>query len=72
MDEQQLAAIRQANASNGGKESEDDGKRESEEQMRRDLLATVLDSPARERRETTPISLCLALTIFSQLRELRL
>lgn len=30
--------------------AEDDAKRAAEEQMRRDLLATVLDSAARERR----------------------
>ncbi|KAF9821593.1 hypothetical protein IEO21_00439 [Rhodonia placenta] len=33
----------------GGESGEDDGKRAAEEQMRRDLLATVLDSAARER-----------------------
>jgi DNA-binding TFAR19-related protein (PDSD5 family) len=55
MDEQELAAIRQVNASSGGDDgqgAQDDGKREAEEQMRRDLLATVLDSAARERRKS--------------------
>ncbi|KZT67801.1 hypothetical protein DAEQUDRAFT_654296, partial [Daedalea quercina L-15889] len=32
-----------------GEAGEDDGKRAAEEQMRRDLLATVLDNAARER-----------------------
>lgn len=49
MDDQQLAAIR--NASSGG-EGQDEGKKQAEEQMRRDLLATILDSAARERRES--------------------
>jgi DNA-binding TFAR19-related protein (PDSD5 family) len=54
MDDQQLAALKQMNAPGAGGEgqgAQDDGKREAEEQMRRDLLATVLDSAARERRE---------------------
>lgn len=41
----------------GGGENEDDGKqRVAEEQMRRDLLATVLEAPARERRECRGIT----------------
>ncbi|KAF8590469.1 hypothetical protein K439DRAFT_1403538 [Ramaria rubella] len=49
MDDEQLAAIR--NGSQGSREQsgEDTAKRDAEEQMRRDLLATVLDSAARER-----------------------
>ena len=70
MDDQELAAIRAARlnqlrqnaATEGGQNaspsSEDaeavQTKRSAEEQMRRDLLATVLDSAARERRELTP------------------
>jgi DNA-binding TFAR19-related protein (PDSD5 family) len=35
-------------------EGGDDGNRQSEDQMKRDLLATVLDSGARERRKQNP------------------
>lgn len=56
MEDPELAAIRaarknqlQQNASRDGEGGEDDGKRAAEEQMRRDLLATVLDTAARER-----------------------
>ncbi|KIJ44195.1 hypothetical protein M422DRAFT_67506 [Sphaerobolus stellatus SS14] len=45
MDEQQLAALPE-----GARPSpQDNAKRDAEEQMRRDLLATVLDPGARER-----------------------
>lgn len=59
MEDPELAAIRaarmnqlkqQAPAAGAPAGGEDDGKRVAEEQMRRDLLATVLDSAARERR----------------------
>lgn len=65
MDDQELAAIRAARlnqlrqdssgageqvTSGNGDSAEDVAKRASEEQMRRELLATVLDSAARERR----------------------
>ncbi|KAI0806932.1 DNA-binding TFAR19-related protein [Fomes fomentarius] len=54
MADPELAAIRAARANQlqqqGGPQSEDDnGKKAAEEQMRRDLLATILDSAARER-----------------------
>jgi len=56
MADPELAAIRaarmnqlQQNAGGGGEGGEDEGKRAAEEQMRRDLLATVLDNSARER-----------------------
>ncbi|KAK7689072.1 hypothetical protein QCA50_007763 [Cerrena zonata] len=58
MEDPELAAIRaarmnqlkqQAPAAGAPAGGEDDGKRVAEEQMRRDLLATVLDSAARER-----------------------
>ncbi|PCH38441.1 DNA-binding TFAR19-related protein [Wolfiporia cocos MD-104 SS10] len=56
MGDPELAAIRaarmnqlQQDASRGAEGGDDDGKRAAEEQMRRDLLATVLDSAARER-----------------------
>lgn len=58
MEDPELAAIRaarmnqlkqQAPAAGASAAGEDD-KRAAEEQMRRDLLATVLDSGARERR----------------------
>ncbi|KAI0928007.1 hypothetical protein AcW1_005390 [Taiwanofungus camphoratus] len=57
MEDPELAAIRaarmsqlQQNGSRGGGDGgEDESKRAAEEQMRRDLLATVLDSAARER-----------------------
>ena len=42
-----------AGAGAGG-DPDADAKRAAEEQMRRDLLATVLDSKARERRELFP------------------
>ena len=58
MADPELAAIRaarmsqlQQNAGAGGEGGEDEGKRAAEEQMRRDLLATVLDHAARERRK---------------------
>lgn len=67
MEDQELAAIRAArlnqlrqNASSGGgptpsaNEGEDDTKRAAEEQMRRDMLATVLGPAARERRTHSP------------------
>ncbi|KAH9923920.1 DNA-binding TFAR19-related protein [Epithele typhae] len=58
MEDPELAAIRasrmgqlqQQGGGAGGAKGEDDGaKQQAEEQMRRDLLATVLDSAARER-----------------------
>ncbi|KDQ59590.1 hypothetical protein JAAARDRAFT_175026 [Jaapia argillacea MUCL 33604] len=59
MEDPELAAIRAARlgqlqqAGNGGAggqgSGEDEGKKAAEEQMRRDLLATVLDHAARER-----------------------
>ncbi|KAL6307962.1 DNA-binding TFAR19-related protein, partial [Sparassis latifolia] len=58
MEDPELAAIRAARMSQlqqqnagrgGGQGGEDEGKRVAEEQMRRDLLATVLDHAARER-----------------------
>jgi hypothetical protein len=58
MEDPELAAIRAARMGQGaqgggGQPSGDDqAKREAEEQMRRDLLATVLDPAARERRES--------------------
>ncbi|THH21103.1 hypothetical protein EW146_g401 [Bondarzewia mesenterica] len=42
----QLQASAPAGASNGGEEAE---KKQNEEQMRRDLLSTVLEPAARER-----------------------
>lgn len=58
MADPELAAIRaarmnqlQQNTGAGGQGAEDEGKRVAEEQMRRDLLATVLDHAARERCE---------------------
>lgn len=63
MEDPELAAIRaarmnqlqqQAAPAGAPAGGEDDKKRAGEEQMRRDLLATVLDSGARERR----MSLC--------------
>lgn len=66
MEDPELAAIRaarmnqlQQSTPRGGESGEDDGKRAAEEQMRRDLLATVLDSAARER--CTPIPTCSSL-----------
>ncbi len=61
MEDPELAAIRAARMGQGaqgggGQPSGDDqAKREAEEQMRRDLLATVLDPAARERRESPPL-----------------
>ncbi|KAI0648285.1 DNA-binding TFAR19-related protein [Trametes meyenii] len=55
MEDPELAAIRaarmgQASQGSGGAPSgEDQAKRDAEEQMRRDLLATILDAAARER-----------------------
>ncbi|KAH9842549.1 DNA-binding TFAR19-related protein [Rhodofomes roseus] len=56
MADPELAAIRaarmnqlQQNAGAGGEGGEEEAKRVAEEQMRRDLLATVLDNAARER-----------------------
>lgn len=61
MEDPELAAIRAARmaqlqqnaprgAVGGDGAGEEDNRRDTEEQMRRDLLATVLDSGARERR----------------------
>ena len=58
MEDPELAAIRAARMnqlkqqapSGGAPAGGEDDKRAAEEQMRRDLLATVLDSGARERR----------------------
>ena len=44
----------------GGDGDADSAKREAEEQMRRDLLATVLDQKARERR------MCLKIPVSSE------
>ncbi|KAI0781357.1 DNA-binding TFAR19-related protein [Trametes elegans] len=53
MEDPELAAIRAARAGQapqgGAPSGEDQTKREAEEQMRRDLLATILDNGARER-----------------------
>ena len=56
MEDPELAAIRaarmsqlQQSAPQGGNAAEEESKRNTEEQMRRDILATVLDSGARER-----------------------
>lgn len=57
MEDPELAAIRAARMSQlqqqgpaqGGGSGEEEAKRTAEEQMRRDVLATVLDSAARER-----------------------
>ncbi|KAI0637405.1 DNA-binding TFAR19-related protein [Trametes polyzona] len=55
MEDPELAAIRAARMGQGAQggggapSGEDQAKREVEEQMRRDLLATVLDNAARER-----------------------
>ncbi|TFK46001.1 DNA-binding TFAR19-related protein [Heliocybe sulcata] len=55
MEDPELAAIRAARMNQmqqpnaPGEGGEDEGKKAAEEQMRRDLLATVLDSGARER-----------------------
>lgn len=64
MADPELAAIRaarmsqlQQNAGAGGESGEDEGKRAAEEQMRRDLLATVLDHAARERCEQSRVFL---------------
>lgn len=59
MADAELAALRaarlhqlEANAPAGASEgAEEEGKRQSEEQMRRDLLSTVLEPTARERRK---------------------
>ena len=53
MEDQELAAIRAARQQQGGAQGGEDesGKQAAEEQMRRDLLATILDSAARERCE---------------------
>lgn len=57
MEDPELAAIRAARMNQlqqqGGSAQgeEDNGKQAAEEQMRRDLLATILDTAARERRE---------------------
>lgn len=57
MEDPELAAIRAASmgqgaqGSGGAQAGEEQAKREAEEQMRRDLLATILDTAARERRE---------------------
>ena len=45
--EPELDALRSSSRENG---AEDAAKKVQEEQMRRDLLATVLDTAARERR----------------------
>ncbi|KAI0654784.1 hypothetical protein C8Q70DRAFT_925216 [Cubamyces menziesii] len=55
MEDPELAAIRAASmgqgaqGSGGAQAGEEQAKREAEEQMRRDLLATILDTAARER-----------------------
>lgn len=50
MNDEQLTGIRDASRMAGGEGgAQDNSKHEAEEQMRRDLLATVLDSGARER-----------------------
>ncbi|KAI0831727.1 DNA-binding TFAR19-related protein [Trametes gibbosa] len=52
MEDPELAAIRAARGAQGGggtPSGEDQAKQEAQEQMRRDMLATVLDSAARER-----------------------
>ena len=57
MEDPELAAIRAARMNQlqqqGGsaQAEEDNGKQAAEEQMRRDHLATILDTAARERRE---------------------
>jgi hypothetical protein len=48
----------------GGSGGEDDAKRAQEEQMRRDLLATVLAIPARERRAFFPNRQCASCSLF--------
>ncbi|TFY75619.1 hypothetical protein EWM64_g8392 [Hericium alpestre] len=65
MGDAELAAIRAARLNQlqqkesggapGEGAGEDEAKRQNEEQMRRDMLATVLDSAARERRMLTSI-----------------
>ncbi|CDO68863.1 hypothetical protein BN946_scf185000.g6 [Trametes cinnabarina] len=50
MDESDLAALRAAQGGGGNAQGgEDQAKREAEEQMRRDMLATILEPAARER-----------------------
>ncbi|KAF8520159.1 DNA-binding TFAR19-related protein [Hysterangium stoloniferum] len=50
MDQQQLTALRSASEQTGNEgDTQDSSKREAEAQVHRDLLATVLDSGARER-----------------------
>lgn len=64
MEDPELAAIRAARMAQlqqnnprdqtgpgGNANKEDEGQRDAEEQMRRDLLATVLETGARERRK---------------------
>lgn len=53
MEESELAALRAAQGGGSSAQGgEDQAKREAEEQMRRDMLATILDPAARERRES--------------------
>lgn len=62
MEDPELAAIRaarmnqiqqkQQGSAQSGNGGEEEAKRATEDQMRRDLLATVLDSAARERRRS--------------------
>ena len=56
------------NAQGAPNSAEDDAKRAAEEQMRRDLLATVLDSAARERRML--IRRLLFFTLYSYVIEM--
>ncbi|KAI9056913.1 DNA-binding TFAR19-related protein [Trametes coccinea BRFM310] len=50
MEESELAALRAAQGGGSSAQGgEDQAKREAEEQMRRDMLATILDPAARER-----------------------
>ena len=52
-EQQQIAGLPDGARLAGGGSGQDDAKREAEEQMRRDLLTTVLDPAARERRKCT-------------------
>ena len=65
MEDPELATIRaarmnqlQQQAGGAGAQGEEEGAKQAaaEEQMRRDLLATILDSAARERRELSLVT----------------
>ena len=53
LQQQSASAIPQSQNASGAPGQESEEKRAAEEQMRRDILATVLDSAARERCAST-------------------